>query len=148
MAPVKKFAKRLVPSTPLTLTFDADGGVRTLSVRLAFDFNAFALIEGKTGLNMLRGDLFRQLNATNLVVALWAALQLNNPEYSGDEGLEFLGSIVDLSNSADIGTAVKEAFLLCLSKDAREKIQAAEAKADAGSEGSGNPPPTTPTPIA
>ena len=132
---VKKFAKRLVASVPLTLTFEADGGVRTLSLRLAFDFNAFSLIESRTSLNMLRGDLFRQLNATNLVVALWAALQLNNPEYSGDEGLEFIGSIVDLSNSAEVGKAVKEAFLLCLAKEQREKIQEAEQKELAGKGG-------------
>lgn len=147
MASKPTFKKRLVQSVPLVLTFESGENETTqLALRLAFDFNAFAAIEGKTGLNMLRGDLFRQLNATNLVVALWAAVQINQPEFGGDEGLGFLGSIVDLSNSADVGTAIKRAFMLSLAKEQREAIEKAEAEEEAaGKTADGGASPLEPT---
>ena len=43
--------------------------------KLVFDFEAFIRIEAKTGKNMLSGEMFQNINATNLVTLLWAALR-------------------------------------------------------------------------
>jgi len=125
------------------LEFESESGAKeTLSYRLAYNFNAFAAIEARTGLNMLRGELFRKLNASNLIAAFWAALLINQPDFFNDEGYAFAGELVTMQNSPDILRAVKQAFLLCLSKEERERIEAAEKVAAA--EGGALPLESTP----
>jgi hypothetical protein len=121
--------KLFAPSVPYTLEYDGENETKQqLHLKLSFNFNVFALIEKKTGLNMLKGELFRgnNLNAGNLLVALWASIQVNHPEFGDDDGLAFLGSALSLANSATAGTALKEAFLLSLGKEQREAIRVAE----------------------
>jgi hypothetical protein len=140
----RNFAKRKIESVPLSLTFEGEQGLATLHFRVAFNFKAFSLIEEKTGINMLTGELFRKLNAGNLVVALWAGLAYYHEDFRGDEALDFLGEIVDLSNSGEVAKAVKQAFLFSLGKEQREKIENAE-KANGAAEGGADPLVTTPT---
>ena len=137
--------KRFSPSVPLILEFqDENGGKETLTYRLAYNFNAFAAIEAKTGLNMLRGELFRNMNATNLIAAFWAALLIHQPDFITDEGYASVGEMVTMENSASILRGVKSAFLLCLSKEERDKIEAAEKAAS----NEGGAPPLEPTPAS
>jgi hypothetical protein len=133
MAEKAPIRKHLSPSAPLSLAFDNEkgDGVDVLQFNLAYDFNAFALIEGRTGLNVLKAELFKNINATNIRVLFWGALQLYHPEFEGDNGLEVAGSYINFENSKDIAQVLKKAFLLSLPKARREQIEAAEAAENA-----------------
>lgn len=145
MAENSKLRKHLSPSTPITLTFDrAEGeGVDVLQFNLAYDFNAFALIEGRTGLNVLKAELFKNINATNIRVLFWGALQLYHAEFEGDAGLDVAGSYINFDNSVDIANALKKAFLLSLPKKRQQEIakqEADEAAAKAAGQNLPEPP--------
>lgn len=126
MADTSVIYKRIAPSAPLSLQFEDGESRKVLNFQLAFDFNAFARIEEKTGLNALNQHIFKNLNATNLVVLFWAALALYQPEYVGEEGLEAVGTYITEENQLDIAKALKTAFLNSLSPKKREAILAAE----------------------
>lgn len=117
--------RRIAPSVPLVLQLeDDDGGVSTRTLRLSFDFNAIALIEERTGIGVLDGEIWSVLDprrkktgatekasfAAVASIMLWAAVIANHPEYGGDEGLICLRSYMSPQNTAEIVTAIGEAF--------------------------------------
>lgn len=124
--------KRLAPSVPLTLEVgDEAGNKEVLSLRLSFDFNALALVEEFTGISLLSGKIFNQLNATNLSLLLWASMLQNHPEYTGIKGLEAIRTYMTLDNAKVVEAAVSEAFILCLPPEQREAIRKATEEAAA-----------------
>lgn len=139
----KKSAIRhhIAPSVPLSLSLVDDNGARQLDFKLAFDFNSFSMVEDKIGINMLQSasDFFDSLSADKLRVALWAALQIHNEGYEGDEGLEIVGSYLSYTNAVVVAAALRAAFVAGLGpevqkaiKDAEEAARAAEAAGVAG----------------
>lgn len=145
MAQETSLRKAIAPSTPLSLELEGEQGKFVIHVKLAFDFNAYALIEARTGLNILKNQLFTNINATNIVVMLWAALQRYNPDYVGDEGLEVIGTYVSIENFGVVAQALKAAFLASLSKEARESIEAKEKATAAGTPAPADPQPAETT---
>ena len=127
----------LAPSVPLELTLVDKFGSRKMEFALAFDFNSFALIEEKTGENMLlAGPFFDDLNANKLRVAFWAALQVNHQDdYSGDEGVEVVGPYITVANAAQTREGIKDAFVACLPPEIQKAIKEATAAAVAGEPG-------------
>ena len=120
--------RRITPTVPLVLHVeDSDRGSFDVSFRLAFDLNAMALVEEKTGLNMLTGEAFKEPNASRTSILLWAAVQENNPEYAGDGGLYAIRSFLTLSNAQEVLTAINEAFIAALP---REQVAAMKAAAE------------------
>src|SRR5437899_3320425 len=117
--------RRLAPSVPLSLTFKDETGSKTLNFRLAFDFNAAAAIEEKTGKNILRGELLDSMNARDLSVAFWAMLLMNHPEFDSDEGLIAARTYMTISNANDVAVAVKNAFITSLSEETQKAIKEA-----------------------
>lgn len=110
--------RRITPSVPFTLRVEnQDGSSFELSLRLAFDFNALALVEEETGINALNGEAFQKQNATVLSALLWAALQKHHPEYAGREGLEVVRTWLDLGNVTAVLDALTEAFLATMPKE-------------------------------
>lgn len=115
--------RRFTPGVPVTLeVVNEDGSREALSYRLAYNFNAFAAIEERTGLNMLKGELFKNLNAGNLKVAFWAALLIHQPDYVTDEGFDAVGELLTMENMPTIVKAVRDAFANCLPKEQRDKM--------------------------
>ena len=120
--------KRVAPSVPLKLDLAEEGGGRlTLALELVFDFNAVAAVETATGRNVFAGDIWQNLSGTNLSVLFWAAVQARQPGLAGEEGLEIIRSYMDVGNSDQITWAIWEAFLVFLSKEARDRLRAATA---------------------
>jgi hypothetical protein len=113
--------RRITPFVPFsTMIENADGGKFEVNFKLSFDFNALALVEEKTGLNALSGEVFSKPSARNTVVLFWAAIQENHPEYAGEEGLHAVGSLLGLGNAKDALSAVNAAFVASLPKDKQE----------------------------
>jgi len=131
----------IAPSIPLSLDLIDENGARRLDLKLSFDFNSFAAIEDKIGINMLQNasDFFDNLSADKLRVALWAALQIHNEGYEGDAGLEIVGSYLSYTNAVEVASALRAAFVAGLGpevqkaiKDAEEAARVAEAAGVAG----------------
>jgi hypothetical protein len=132
--------KRIAPGAPLTLTLRVqDGGKMTRNFNLCFDVNAIAHIETTSGKSVLRGEIWKHLNAANLRVMLWAAVLANHPEYDTkdgegkrtDMGLEVIGSYCDADNIVAITEAVWEAYLASLSETKRKILEDGRKEAEA-----------------
>lgn len=131
--------RRIAPSAPLALTLSQDDGTALhFEFRLAFDCNAIAAAEETSGLNMLKGEIWRDLNYRVLSIVFWASLLAHQPEYAGPDGLEVVRSYIDAGNIAAIGRAVEDAYALTLPAEDREAIRALRDR--------GRPDPTPPTP--
>ncbi len=123
--------RRITPSVPFSTSVEnADGGKFELNLRLSFNFNAMALVEEKTGMSMLTGEVFQHPSAKNTTVLLWAALLENHPEYEGDEGLDAVGTYLNLTNAKDALAAIQAAFVASLPKSTAEQIKSAEGGED------------------
>jgi hypothetical protein len=107
--------RRIAPSIPFSLELAEDGGkMLKLELRLAFDFNALALVEEITGKSMLAGEIWQTLTASNVSALFWASLLAHQPEYEGKEGLAMVRSYMDAGNAAAITQAVTRAFVASL----------------------------------
>ncbi len=130
------FRRRVSPSVPYILEVEDDAGKQSLSFQLAYDFNAFALVEEKLGKSMLTeiGELLDNPSCKNVSVLLWAALQLNHEDdFGGDEGLRSVRNLLTLENVREALEKCSEAFVKQLSKEKREalkKAQEARAKGE------------------
>ena len=138
MAQPTALKRRIAPSVPLKLQLDDDGGANFVrEFRLSFDFNAAALIEEKTGLNLLTAEVWTSgLSSRSLSVMLWAAVLANHPEYAfsddkgepTEEGLEIIRSYMDVGNTDLIHDALWDAYFISLPKDKRETLERARAE--------------------
>jgi hypothetical protein len=93
------------------------------------DFNAFALIQERAGLDMTDDRVWAQLNPTNVSIILWAAVLACHPEYKGDEGLGVIRSYLDLSNYDAVCWKLFDARVASLPEDRRKKIMEAKEAA-------------------
>lgn len=129
--------RRIAPSVPLTLTLTDDNGAEfAREFRLSFDFNAAALVEDKTGLNLLTAEVWVKLTSSNLSILFYASLLAHHPEYGkvGDEGcthatdtgLEIVRSYMDVGNTDQIHEAVWNAYFLSLPKEKRDALERAK----------------------
>lgn len=133
--------RRVAPSVPLTLELEDDaGGKFTRSFRLAFDMNAAAEIEERTGLSLLDAGIWQHINEpVAFSVMFYAALLANHPEYrtvddegeASDEGLEVIRSYMQESNAEPITEALWKAYLIYLPREKRELMEKLRAKAEA-----------------
>ena len=124
---------RIAPSVPLKLELEDDNGSKYVrNFKLSFDANAAALVEEKTGFNMLRGEVWEKLSFKSLSIMLWAAVLANHDEYDCDEGLRVIRSYMGVGNTPQISEAVEKAFLASLPKDKREAIEAERARREKG----------------
>lgn len=132
--PEKKTAlrKRIVPSVPLVLELeDADGAKFIRSFSLSFGMRAIAEIEERTGLSVLRGEIWKKLNAKTIAVMFWAAALESHPEFdTGDDtGLQAIFSYLDVANIGMVGDKLWESFFASLPARRQEEILA-NAKRD------------------
>jgi hypothetical protein len=127
------FRRRVSPAVPYILEVEDDAGKQSISFQLAYDFNAFALVEEKLGKSMLTqiGELLNNPSVTNVSVLLWAALQLNHEEdFGGDQGLRAVRNLLTIETAREALEKCSEAFVKQLSKEKREQLKRAqEAKA-------------------
>jgi hypothetical protein len=138
--------RRIAPSVPLSLELVDDGGATfTRNFRLSFDLNAMTLVQEQTGLSMLNGEIWNDLNEKTLSVMLHAAVLAHNPEYDCSDGLGVIRSYMDTTNIEKITDALNEAFLLQLPGERQEKIRKAQAAAKEKGENP-TPPATAPAP--
>jgi len=126
--------RRIAPSVPLTLDLKDDSGATfKRDFRLSFDFNATALVEERTGLNLLTAEVWTSgLSSRSLSIMLWAAVLAHHPEYAGDEGLEAIRSYMDVGNTDPIHGALWDAYFISLPKEKREALEEAKKKLEAG----------------
>lgn len=136
MSQLTALKKRIAPSVPLVLELEDDSGAKfKREFRLSFDFNASAIVEEKTGLNLLTAEVWTSgLSSRSLSVMLWAAILSNHPEYDTedergrptDEGLEVIRSYMDVGNTDAIHQALWDAYFISLPKDKREALEEAK----------------------
>ena len=132
MARKSPIEKRIAPSVPLELVVKGDAGSETiLSLKLCFDFNAYALVEthapANAPINMLRPDSVLPLigevdgkGATLLSLLLWASLNAYHKEdFGGEEGLEIIRSFLSYENLEAVSKAVLQAFMQSLPESLR-----------------------------
>lgn len=133
--------RRIAPSVRLTLALeDQLGNLHPYEFLLCFDFNAIALIEERTGIGVLDGEIWSILQpkkagaketlarnkpslAATISVMFWAVVQANHPELEGEEGLRTIRSHMDPQNTQKILEGVAEAF----AATARQRVQEAAA---------------------
>jgi hypothetical protein len=141
--PAHALKRRIAPSVPLTLTLQSDGGESfTLEFRLTFDFNAAAIVEEKTGLNLLTAEVWTSgLSSRSLSVMFWAAVLAQHPEYDtvddagepSEEGLEVIRSYMEVGNTDFIHEALWNAYFMSLPKEKREALERARKAIETGS---------------
>jgi hypothetical protein len=117
----KKFAKPAQnPALPtVAITFNDK------EYRLCFDFNAIALAEEATGLNMFSSFDFTHLSATKFRAMLFASLKHNHPDIT----LEEAGAFVTSKNLAEITVKMVEAW-----HGSRPEVKEAEGNVEAEAE--------------
>lgn len=138
MPPSTALKRRIAPSVPLKLELMDDGGATFVrEFKLSFDFNAAAIVEEKTGLNLLTGAVWTSLSSRTLSWMLYAAILANHREYGRvdeegtiqptSEGIDTIRSYMDIGNTDVIGDAVWDAYFISLPKDKRESLEKARA---------------------
>jgi hypothetical protein len=133
MAKIEALRRRIVPAVVLQLDLDDDSGEKfSRTFRLSFDFNAFALIQEKTGVDMTGLRAWARLNPSTLSIMFWAACLACSPEYAGDEGLGVLRSYMDVSNEELIGAKLFEAYAAALPEAQRKLLLDLKARLDRG----------------
>jgi len=137
--------RRIVPTVLLELDLAEDGGgTIPLKLRLSFDFNAFALIQERCGLDMTEQNVWAALNPSNASVMLWAAVLACHPEYAGDEGLGVIRSYMDAGNYLLIAERLFDAYVASLPETQRNALMTAKEKALRGEPNPTPPPPALP----
>jgi len=122
--------RRIAPAVSLTLELEDDsGGHLTRTFRLSFDFNAIALVEERTGLTLLAGDIWKNLSAKVLSIMLWASVLAQHAEYDSEEGLHVIRSFMDAGNADLIAERLFDAYIAGLPADKRKQLVAAKEKA-------------------
>lgn len=122
--------RRIVPSVLLTLDLrDDDGSVFQRNFRLTFDFNAFARIQERSGLDMMSQNVWALLTPASLSVMLWAAVLACHPEYDSDDGLIVIRSYMDAGNQDLIAEKLFECHAAALPEDRRKALMEAKEKA-------------------
>ncbi len=130
MPKLEALKRRIAPSVPLTLKIENDGGSTfERTFRLSFDFNAFAVIQDKTGVNMAGENVWAELNPVTLSVMFWASLHALQPEFASDEGLCVVRSYMDVGNQDQIAEALFDAHAACLPADRRKLLMDAKERA-------------------
>jgi hypothetical protein len=126
--PVKgALRRRIVPSVPLALKLEDDSGASfTRDFRLSFDFNAFALINERTGYSVVDGSVWKHLDERVVGVMLWAAVLAHSPEYGDEEGLAVIRSYIDAGNAELVTESLFDAYAAGL--PAEKKAALLEAK--------------------
>ncbi|HLZ07507.1 MAG TPA: hypothetical protein VKT80_02895 [Chloroflexota bacterium] len=123
--------RRIGQSHSLRLELEDEvGGKFVRNFRLCFDFNAITLIEERTHLSLLTGEIWKNASAKTLSIMLWAAVLAHSPEYDSDEGLAVIRSYMYAGNATEIADALFEAFLISLPKDQQERIRAKRKEED------------------
>ncbi len=106
------------PALPkVSITFDGKEFV------LEYDFNAIAVAEEQTGINMFTTFDFQRLSATSFRAMLFASLIHNHPEIT----LEEVGTFITAKNLAEITIKMVEAW----HGSRPEIVKEAEGNADA-----------------
>jgi len=105
--------ERISPSVPFTLAVEDARGKFSLSLKLAYDFDALGLVEEQTGKSMLTQatEVFDNPSCKSVSVLFWAALQENHPEYAGEKGLRAVRKNLTLGQAKAAREACFEAFL-------------------------------------
>jgi hypothetical protein len=148
--------KRIAPSVALKLELADDSGATfTREFRLSFDFNAAALIEEKTGLNLLTAEVWTKgLSSRSLSIMFWAAVLANHQEYAAtngrgeltEEGLEIIRSYMDVGNIDVIHEHLWNAYFISLPKEKREALEKARAELTAAAKAGQKPSPLAAAP--
>lgn len=127
--------QRIAPAVPFALNVEnADGSKFTVTFQLAYDLNAFTLVEQVTGLSMLTdlGKVFDEPTVATVSAMFWAALQINHPEYEGFVGLRSVRNLLTIADTKPALDACTSAFIAQLPKEQADRLRAlAAAKAEA-----------------
>jgi hypothetical protein len=107
VTPIKR---RVCPAYPLKVEYTERGKRESLTLNLVFDFNALALIQERTNLNLLEGEIWKGLGPECLGVIVWAAARARQEELAGEDGLEIVRSYLDGQNSEAVAEATIRAF--------------------------------------
>ena len=129
--PIKR---RVCPAYPLKVEYLERGKRESLTLNLVFDFNALALIQERTRLNLLEGDIWKGLGPEYLGVIVWAAALDRHKELEGAVGLEVVCSYLDGQNSEAIAEGVIRGFAESLPEKRKavylELLERAKKEAD------------------
>ena len=135
MAKNEALRRRIVPAIPLRLDLTDDSGEKfSRTFRLSFDFNAFALIQERAGVDMTGLRAWAKLNPSTLSVMFWAAVQACSSEYAGEEGLGIIRSYMDVTNEDLIGAKLFEAYTEVLPAKQRDLLRDLKARLERGEE--------------
>lgn len=117
--------ERIVPSVPFSISWEDETGKNEVSFRVAFDLNAFTDFEEVTGLNALTdmGPVWDSPNIGTVTALLWAAIQLNHPEYVGTAGLRALRRLLTVADCKAAFKACIEAFISQLPPEKAAEIR-------------------------
>ena len=137
--------RRITPSVPFILTYEDESGKYSDSFRIAYDWNTLALVEEQLGKNMLLdiGVVLDNPSIRNVSVLLWAGVQIYQPEYAGEEGLEVLRCNLTIATAKEAKEACTSAFVQQLPP---EQVAAMAAAAAAAAKGEPRPLEPSPTP--
>jgi len=134
--------RRIVPSVLLALDLtDDDGSQMQRTLRLSFDYNAYALIQDRTGLDATGQDVWRDLNAATVSIMLWAAVLACQPEYDDEEGLGVIRSYMDRGNQDLIMEKLFEAHIAALPERVRSALMEAKQRLKEGKDPTRPPTP-------
>ena len=127
--PQESLRRRIVPSVLLALDLaEDDGSKMQRTFRLSFDYNAYALIQDRTGLDATGQEVWRDLNASTVSVMFWAAVLACQPEYEGEEGLGVIRSYMDRGNQDLIMEKLFEAHIAALPERVRSALMEAKQR--------------------
>jgi hypothetical protein len=118
--------KRITPSVPFTLNVEDDNGDKfTQTFDLAYDLNTLILIEEKLGKSSFTdlGEILDNPTATNVSILFWAAVQINHPEYAGEEGLQLVRTNLTVGTAKAAMAACSEAFVAQLPEEQVKKLK-------------------------
>jgi len=118
--------ERVSPSVPFTLDVEDHTGKFSYSLRLAYNFRTLGLIEKHTGKSMLTeaNEVFQNPTCDNVSILFWAALQINHPEWRGEEGLSAVQNNLTLLTAKAVRNACEEAFVKQLPEEKIKQLAA------------------------
>lgn len=80
-----------------------------------FDFNAIALVEQQTGINLLK-SIVQDISAVHLRALLWASLLREHPEMT----IEQTGELITMYNLAEVHSAMIAAWFGSVASDSKD----------------------------